>query len=143
MNPEDLMKNPFMSNRKFNQTMEVLKEETEFERIIKLLTVPSKSGIYISKVDIRNIGLSIGVDVPVRERKEMLKDIFYYAKQIDKLKEFLDKLIEYVNYRISQYKQIQSEFPVSAHIFDEWIEKANKLISFIQEMKTDIDIYKV
>ncbi|MCX7738406.1 MAG: hypothetical protein N2Z80_03190 [Hydrogenothermaceae bacterium] len=143
MNPEDLMKNPFMSNRKFNQTMEVLKEETEFERIVKLLAVPSKSGIYISKVDIRNIGLSIGVDVPVRERKEMLKDIFYYAKQIDKLKEFLDKLIEYVNYRISQYKQIQSEFPVSAYIFDEWIEKANKLISFIQEMKTEIDIYKV
>lgn len=143
MRPEDLMKNPFMSNTKFNQTMEVLKEETEFDMIIKLLTVPSKSGIYISKMDIKSIGLSIGIDVPVRERKEMLKDIFYYARQIDKLKEFLDKLIEYANYRISQYKQIQSEFPLSSHILEEWIEKAGKLVSFIENMKRELDIYKV
>lgn len=143
MRPEDLMRNPFMSNTKFNQTMDFLKEETEFEKIVKLLTVPSKSGIYISKIDIKNIGYSIGIDVPVRERREMLKDIFYYAKQMDKLKDFLDKLIEYTQYRISQYQQLQSAFPLSAHLLDEWVEKANNLVKFIENMKKEIDIYKV
>lgn len=143
MRPEDLMKNPFMSNTKFSQTMDFLKEETEFDRIIKLLLVPAKSGIYISKMDIKKIGLDIGVDVPVRERKEMLRDIFYYAKQIEKLPDFLDKLIEYANYRISQYTQIQTDFPASAHIFDEWVEKAKNLIRFIENMKKEIEIYKV
>lgn len=143
MKPEDLMRNPFMSNTKFNQTMDLLKEETEFDRIIKLLLVPSKSGVYISKMDIKKIGLSIGVDVPVRERKEMLRDIFYYAKQIDKLPEFLDKLIEYANYRMSQYNQIQSDFPISAHILEEWVEKTKNLIKFIENMKKELEIYKV
>lgn len=143
MKPEDLMKNPFMSNTKFSQTMDFLKEETEFDRIIKLLTVPSKSGIYISKVEIKEIGYSIGIDVPVRERREMLRDIFYYAKQIDKLKDFLDKLIDYTQYRISQYQQLQLDFPASAHLFDEWIEKARNLIKFIENMKKEVDIYKV
>ncbi|MEZ0322707.1 MAG: hypothetical protein ABWJ98_00120 [Hydrogenothermaceae bacterium] len=143
MKPEDLMRNPFMSNTKFQEQMGFLKEESEFDKIIKVLTVPAKSGIYISKVDIRNIGLSIGVEVIVRERKEMLKDLFYYSKQFDKMKEFLDKLIEFTNHKISQYREIQSEFPASAPIIEEWVEKALRLTKFIENLKREVDIYKV
>lgn len=143
MRPEDLMKNPFMSNSKFQEQMGFLKEESEFDRIINVLTVPSRSGIYMSRIDIRNIGLSIGIDVPLRERKEMLKDLFFYSKQVDKMKEFLDKLIEFTNHKISQYKEIQSEFPVSAHLIEEWVEKASRLIKFIENLKQEVDMYKV
>lgn len=143
MKNEDLMKNPFMSNMKFQENMNFLKEESEFDRIINILTVPAKSGIYISKMDLRDIGLSLGIDVPLRERKEMLKDLFYYSKQVDKMKEFLDRLIEFTNHRISQYKEIQEDFPVSHNILSEWVEKAKKLIEFIESLKKEIDIYKV
>lgn len=84
-NKDDLMRNPFMTNTKFEQQYDFLKEEGEFDRILKILTVPAKSGIYLSRFDIRSIALALGVDVNVRERKEMLKDLFFYAKQLNKM----------------------------------------------------------
>ncbi len=139
---KDLMKNPFMTNEKFSQQFDFLKEEGEFDRILKVLTVPAKSGIYLSRFDIRNIGLSLGVDITVRERKEMLKDLFYYSKQLNKMKEFLDLLIQYVNSKIEEYRELQEAFPKTRDIIQTWIDKAEKLNKFIENLKKEVDIYK-
>ncbi|WP_293445388.1 hypothetical protein [Persephonella sp.] len=136
---EDLMKNPFMTNMKFLQQAE---EETEFQRILKILTVPSKSGIYISRYDLKKMGSLLGVDIPIKERKEMLKDLFIYAKQMNQLKQFLDIIIDFINYRISQYQEITENFPKSEKMTSNWIKKAKSLIDFIENMKKEVDIYK-
>lgn len=136
---KDLMKNPFMSNMKF---LEQAKEETEFERIIKILLVPAKSGIYISRYNLRDMGRAIGVEVPIKDRKFMLKDLFIYAKQLDKMKEFLDILIDFINYRIDQYKWLEENYPRSKAITQKWVKKANALKQFIENMKKEVDIYK-
>ncbi|HEV09119.1 MAG: hypothetical protein ACP5G3_05705 [Sulfurihydrogenibium sp.] len=141
-NEKDLMRNPFMTNEKFAQQYDFLKEEGEFDRILKILTVPSKSGIYLSRFDIRKIGLTLGVQVISRERKEMLKDIFFYAKQLNKMKEFLDLLIEYTNMKIAQYRELQETFPKTKDIIQGWIDKAERLIKFIENLKKEVDIYK-
>lgn len=140
---EDLMKNPFMTNTKFAEQFDFLKEEGEFDKILKLFTVPAKSGIYVSKFDIQKIGLSLGVNIPARERKEMLKDLFYYSKQLGKMKEFLDLLIEFTNDRINQYKNLQEEYPKTSWIIQSWIDKVENLIKFIENLKKEVDIYKV
>jgi hypothetical protein len=142
-NKDDLMRNPFMTNTKFEQQYDFLKEEGEFDRILKILTVPAKSGIYLSRFDIRSIALALGVDVNVRERKEMLKDLFFYAKQLNKMKEYLDLLIQFTQHKIDLYKQLQEEYPKSAWIIQNWIDKAQKLITFIENLKKEVDIYKV
>lgn len=142
-NKDDLMRNPFMSNTKFEQQFDFLKEEGEFDRILKILTVPAKSGIYLSRFDIRNIALALGVDIHTRERKEMLKDLFFYAKQLNKMKEYLDLLIQFTQQKINQYKELQEEYPKSAWIIQNWIDKAQKLIIFIENLKKEVDIYKV
>ncbi|WP_297887751.1 hypothetical protein [Sulfurihydrogenibium sp.] len=143
LNDKDLMKNPFMTNEKFAQQFDFLKEEGEFDRILKILTVPSKSGIYLSRFDIRNIGLTLGVDVPVRERKEMLKDLFYYSKQLNKMQEFLDLLIQYTNSKVEEYKELQEAFPKTKDIIQGWIDKAERLTKFIENLKKEVEIYKV
>ncbi len=139
MNEKDLMKNPFMTNMKFLQQAE---EETEFQRILKILTVPSKSGIYISRYDLRKMGALLGVNLPIRERKEMLKDLFIYAKQMDKLKDFLDIIIDFIDYRISQYNEITDQFPKTQKLTSQWVKKANALKQFLENMKKEVDIYK-
>ncbi|WP_338151280.1 hypothetical protein [Persephonella sp. IF05-L8] len=139
MNEKDLMKNPFMTNMKFLQQAE---EETEFQRILKILTVPSKSGIYISRYDLRKMGALLGVNLPIRERKEMLKDLFIYAKQMDKLKDFLDIIIDFIDYRISQYNEISDQFPKTQKLTSQWVKKANALKQFLENMKKEVDIYK-
>ncbi|WP_231475412.1 hypothetical protein [Persephonella sp. KM09-Lau-8] len=139
MNEKDLMKNPFMTNMKFLQQAE---EETEFQRILKILTVPSKSGIYISRYDLRKMGALLGVNLPIRERKEMLKDLFIYAKQMDKLKDFLDIIINFIDYRISQYNEITDQFPKTQKLTSQWVKKANALKQFLENMKKEVDIYK-
>ncbi len=136
---KDLMKNPFMSNMKF---LERAKEETEFERIIKILLVPAKSGIYISRYNLRDMGRAIGVEMPIKDRKFMLKDLFIYAKQLNKMKEFLDVIIDFVDYRIEQYKWLEENYPRSKVITQKWIKKANALKQFIENMKKEVDIYK-
>ncbi len=136
---KDLMKNPFMTNMKFLQQAE---EETEFQKILKILTVPSKSGIYISRYDLKKMGSLLGVDIPIKERKEMLKDLFIYAKQMNQLKQFLDIIIDFINYRISQYQEITENFPKSEKMTSNWIKKARSLIDFIENMKKEVDIYK-
>ena len=139
INEKDLMKNPFMTNMKFLQQAE---EETEFQRILKILTVPSKSGIYISRYDLRKMGALLGVNLPIRERKEMLKDLFIYAKQMDKLKDFLDIIIDFIDYRISQYNEITDQFPKTQKLTSQWVKKANALKQFLENMKKEVDIYK-
>ncbi|WP_456463872.1 hypothetical protein [Persephonella sp.] len=136
---KDLMKNPFMTNMKFLQQAE---EETEFQKILKILTVPSKSGIYISRYDLKKMGSLLGVDIPIKERKEMLKDLFIYAKQMNQLKQFLDIIIDFINYRVSQYQEITENFPKSEKMTSNWIKKARSLIDFIENMKKEVDIYK-
>ncbi len=139
MDEKKLRENPFMTNMKFLQEF---KEETEFDRILKLLTVPSKSGVYISRYDIKKIGQIVGVDEPVKERKEMLKDIFIYAKQMNKIKEVLDALIDFIDYKISQYEEVENNFPKSSTITQLWIKRAKKTKSIIETMKKEYDVLK-
>ncbi|NPA13484.1 MAG: hypothetical protein GXO45_05820 [Aquificae bacterium] len=139
MKQDDLMKNPFMTNMKFLQQAP---EETEFQKILKILTVPSKSGVYISRYDLKKMGTLLGVDIPVRDRKEMLKDLFIYAKQMDNIKGFIDIIIDFVNYRISQYQDVIQAFPRSEKMMSQWIKKAEDLIQFLENMKKEVDIYK-
>ncbi|WP_457622444.1 hypothetical protein [Persephonella sp.] len=139
MKGKKLVSNPFITNMKF---LESTKEGSEFEKILKILTVPSKSGIYISRYDIKELGKSLGVQLPIRERKEMLKDLFIYAKQMENLKGFIDLLISFVDHRISQYRELQERYPKSSSLMERWVKKAESLKTFLENMKKEIDIYR-
>ncbi len=136
---DKLKTNPFMTNLKYLQEF---KEETEFDRILKLLTVPGKCGVFFSRKDIQKLGKVVGVEVPVRERKEMFKDLFIYAKQMDKMMDFLDEIISFIDYKISQYKEVEDNFPKSSTITQQWINKANKTKKVIETMKQEYDVLK-
>ncbi len=139
MEDKKLQSNPFMTNMKYLQDF---KEDTEFERILKLLTVPAKSGIYISRIDIQKMGRAFQVEIPVKERREMLKDLFHYAKQMDKTTDLIQTLIDYVNYRIDQYKEIEANFPKSKKITDKWVKLAERTKTILENMKKEAEILK-
>ncbi len=131
--------NPYLEGMNFIQNV---KEETEFDRILKILTIPARSGIYISRQEIRSIGLSLGVEIPVKERKFMLKDLFLYAKQFGVLKEFIELLISFTDRKINEYRELQKIYPNSKILFEGWINRAEKLKKFLENMKNEVDIYK-
>jgi predicted RNase H-like nuclease (RuvC/YqgF family) len=137
MNEKDLMSNPFQTNAKF----ENVKEESEFDRILKILLVPANSGVYISRYDIRKLGMAFQVKIPVKERKEMLRDLFMYAKQMDRLKDLLDTITEFIDYRINQYKELEENYPRIEKLTEKWISKAEKVKSMLANMKKELDIY--
>jgi len=136
------------NNKKFDpaymqslQFLQQSKGETEFERIIKILTVPAQSGIYISRFDIRDMGRALGVDIPIKDRKYMIKDLFQYAKQFNQLKEFIDILIKFVDSKLEEYKALQENYPKAAELFNTWIDRATKLKNYLNHLKKEIDIY--
>ncbi|RMA93133.1 hypothetical protein [Hydrogenothermus marinus] len=134
-----LQENPFMTNSKFLQEF---KEETELDRILKFLTVPGRSGIYISRIEIQKLAKAIGVDVPVKERREMLKDIFIYAKQMNKTIDLLNTIIDFIDYKISQYKEVEDNFPSSKVITERWIKKAEKAKAIVENMRKEAELLK-
>ena len=72
----------------------------------------------------------------------MLKDLFIYAKQMDQMKQFLDIIIDFISYRISQYTQITEDYPKTEKLTSRLIKKAQSLIDFVENMKKEVDIYK-
>ena len=137
MNEKDLMQNPFQTNAKFD----MFKEESEFDRILKNLLIPARSGVYFSRYEIREIGKVFGVEIPIKERKEMLKDIFMYAKQMDRLKDLLDLLNSIIDNRIEQYNELAELYPRSKTIIEKWENKAMRVKGMIDTMKKELDIY--
>jgi hypothetical protein len=123
------------------QFLQQTKEETEFERIVKILTIPARSGIYISRFDIREMGRLLGVDIPIKDRKYMMKDLFQYAKQFNQLKEFIDILIKFIDAKLEEYKTLQENYPKASELFNVWIDKATKLKNYLNHLKKEIDIY--
>jgi hypothetical protein len=123
------------------QFLQQAKEETEFERIVKILTIPARSGVYISRFDIRDMGRVLGVDIPIKDRKYMMKDLFQYAKQFNQLKEFIDVLIKFVDNKVEEYKSLQEAYPKASELFNTWIDKATKLKNYLNHLKKEIDIY--
>jgi len=128
----------YLQNMQFLQQS---KEETELERIIKILTVPARSGVYISRFDIRDFGLALGVEIPIKDRKYMIKDLFQYAKQFNQIKEFIDILINFVNTKLDEYKALQEAYPKSSELFNTWIERATALKVYLTNLKKEVDIY--
>ncbi|MBL6970096.1 MAG: hypothetical protein ISR68_01725 [Campylobacterales bacterium] len=92
------------------------------------IVAPHKSGIYISRWDIKEIAKVAGEDMAIHPRKRMFELLMKYATTKENMQSVLDSIEAHFNEKTEIYKELKEAFPASAEIFESKIEKANKTI---------------
>ncbi len=93
------------------------------ELVQKWILAPVKCGVYLSRLDIKVIGLKFGEDVQVRERKRMLRDILRAVTSKEELRELFDIINEAAEEKIAVYQELMEHFPHSKVVFEDKIAK--------------------
>jgi hypothetical protein len=96
------------------------------EALFAKIVAPSKSGIYISRWDIKDIAKRAGDDMAIHPRKRMFELLMKFATSKENMQMVLDSIAIHFNEKIEIYKELQETYPASATIFEDKIKKANK-----------------
>ena len=94
------------------------------------IIAPSVSGIYLSRWDIKEIAEVAGDSMSIHPRKRMFELLMKFAVSQERMQVVLDAMKAHIEDKIKIYKELQTEFPASADIFEDKIKKAQKTIDF-------------
>jgi hypothetical protein len=103
------------------------------------LLAPSKSGIYLSRIDIKRVAEAIDESLPIKERKKMIKALFRHTTSRDYLRRAFDEFNKHINGRILIYRELSDAFPASKEIFDTNISKAEKIQKMFEQIVLDFE----
>jgi len=125
-----------------NQSSEEEIDEVEDEggfiaTVQKYLLPPAKCGVYLSKLDIKVIGLKFDEDVQIRERKRMLRDILKAVTTKEDMQEVFGYIKEAVDEKIKAYDELVEKFPVSKELFEEKEQKADRFKKILDKIVED------
>jgi len=98
------------------------------EALYAKLIAPHVSGIYISRWDIKEIANIAGDSMAIHPRKRMFELLMKFAVSQERMQLVLDSLENHMREKIDIYAEIAENFPHSAPIFQEKIDKAEKTI---------------
>jgi len=131
---------PFSSEEQGEEEVDLEEEAGFIAQVSKLLLPPAKCGVYLSRLDIKVLGLKFGEDVQVRERKRMLRDIMRAITSKEELERFFDILKEEVDSKTKIYDELTEQFPVSKEIFEDkkikaenFKERLDKILQEVEE----------
>ncbi len=109
------------------------------ETIQKYMLAPIKCGVYFSRLDIKVIGLMIGEDVQVRQRKRMLRDILRSITNTEEMQAFVDAVNKTADEKIAVYRQLMEMFPHSKDIFTPRIDQNEKFRKVLDKIVKDFE----
>ncbi|BBG64724.1 hypothetical protein NNO_0022 [Hydrogenimonas sp.] len=96
------------------------------------------SGVYITGADFVEIGKELGLDLPMKDRSALLKQIMRHAHDNGLTQKMLAQFIKLLKRRIESYTALARNFPEASDLTREWIHKANSTILLLQrEMRSN------
>jgi len=98
------------------------------DALYNIIMPPSKSGVYISRWDLKEIAMEAGESMAIHPRRRMFELLMKYAIDRDRMQLVLDALERHIQYKIEIYKELRDEFIHSAKLFQEKIDKANRTV---------------
>lgn len=103
------------------------------------LLAPSISGVYLSRLDIKRIAEAIGESLPIKERANMIKALFRHTTKKEYLKDAFGEINKHINGRILIYEELGEAFGASKSIFEDYIFKAKKTMSMLEQIIEDFE----
>ncbi len=103
------------------------------------LLAPSKSGVYLSRLDIKRVAEAIDESLPIKERTKMIKMMFRHTTKKAYLREAFDEFSRHMNGRILIYQELAEAFPSSKYIFDANIIKVKSTQKMFDQIVNDYE----
>ncbi|WP_457596090.1 hypothetical protein [Hydrogenimonas sp.] len=96
------------------------------------------SGVYITNADIVRVGKKLGLDLPLKDRIALLKQLMRHAHDNDCKPRMLQGFVEILQERAQAYNALAQNFPAAAPLIGQWIQKARATAMLLQrEMRSD------
>ncbi len=109
------------------------------DALTSILLAPAKSGVYLSRLDIKRIAEAIDESIPIKERTKMVKSLFRHTTKKQYLSDAFNEVDKHINGRILIYKELSEAFPASKEIFDEHTKKAQKTMRMFDTIIEDFE----
>jgi len=100
---------------------------------------PNKSGVYISRWDLKMIGDAVGASIAMDTRARMYKMLMRSVHDKESLGLLLGAFSSLIDAKIEPYYEWMEEYPVSADIFRDKIEKAERAKGFLETVVENYD----
>jgi hypothetical protein len=103
------------------------------------LLAPAKSGVYLSRLDIKRVAEAIDESLPIKERTKMIKMLFRHTTKKAYLRSAFDEFMRHMNGRVLIYQELGDAFPASKEIFDTHIAKVKKTEKMFDQIVNDYE----
>ena len=104
------------------------------EALYAKIVAPSVSGIYLSRWDIKEIADKAGDSMAIHPRKRMFELLMKFAVSQERMELVLEALEEHMRDKIDIYQEIADNYPYSAPIFQDKIDKAENTIKIFPQI---------
>jgi len=109
-----------------------------YEGIERHLMAVYYSGVYITNADIVHVGKSMGLDMAMKDRLALLKDLMHHAHETGTKAQMMQGFIVILQERSNTYGELAQNFPAAAPLLQNMMQKARSTALLLQrEMRSD------
>jgi len=102
------------------------------EAINAELMPPAKSGVYISRWDLKMIGDAVDASIAMDTRARMYKMLMRSVHDKESLGTLLGAFSSLIDAKIEPYREMMEAYPATKEIFQDKIDKAEKTKAFLE-----------
>ncbi|MRI83854.1 MAG: hypothetical protein C6I00_05465 [Nitratiruptor sp.] len=106
---------------------------SHFSLLEKQILALHFSGSYISNFEFKQIGHSIGIEIDLADREQMLKNLITKAKELHKEAQLFQAIATLIQERIDHYEKWRQTYPQGRPIIDEYIKKGRNTIALLEQ----------
>ncbi len=103
-----------------------------YEGVERHLMALFYSGVYITNADIVHVGQKLGLELPMKDRAALLKQLMRFAHEEGKKGEMMREFHTLIEMRIDHYSRLLGEFPEASPLIGEWLRKARATALLLQ-----------
>ena len=108
-----------------------------YEGVERHLMAVFYSGVYITNADIVEVGKKLGLDLPLKDRMALLKQLMRHAHDNNLKTQLMQGFLDVINRRANAYRQLLQDFPDAAAVLEPMIQKARSTALLLQrEMRS-------
>ncbi len=104
------------------------------EAIDSELMPPSRSGVYISRWDLKMVGDAIEASIAMDARARMFKMLMRSVHDKKTMRKLLGAFASLIDAKIEPYRKMMEAYPSSAPIFRDKIEKAERVKKYFDSV---------
>lgn len=107
----------------------------DLNQIVRSLIIPDIAGVFISRHDISALGRRLRIKVPMRERRQMMRDLFDTAARFDLIPTLLDQLDELFAAEFWRLAVLTERYPAWTAHARHWLFRLKQSREMVRELR--------